>query len=97
MTYSPGKTAGWYLQQAGGPTELAQKKAIYVIRANGSVVSGQGNGWFKGSVLSTRMLPGDVLVVPEKALGGNSAWKTALETAQLIASLAVAAGVAVHF
>ncbi|MGC2110197.1 MAG: SLBB domain-containing protein [Candidatus Korobacteraceae bacterium] len=97
VTYAPGKTAEWYLQQAGGPTELAQKKAIYVIRANGSVVSGQGNGWFKGNVLNTRMLPGDVLVVPEKALGGNSAWKTALETAQLVASLAVAAGVAVHF
>lgn len=97
VTYAPGKTAEWYLRQAGGPTELAQKKAIYVIRANGSVVSAQGSGWFKGGVLNTRMLPGDVLVVPEKALGGNSAWKTALETAQLVASLAVAAGVAVHF
>ena len=97
ITYSPGKTAEWYLQQAGGPTELAFKKAIYVIRANGSVVSSQGSGWFKGNILSTKMRPGDTLVVPEKALGGSSAWKTTLETAQLLASLAVAAGVAVHF
>jgi protein involved in polysaccharide export with SLBB domain len=97
ITYQPGKTAEWYLQQAGGPTELALKKAIYVIRANGSVVSTQGNGFFKGGVLNTKLHPGDVLVVPEKALGGSTAWKTTLETAQLVANLAVAAAVAVHF
>ena len=97
ITYQPGKTADWYLTQAGGPTELALKKAIYVIRANGSVVSSQGSGWFKGSVLATKLRPGDILVVPEKALGGSSAWKNTLETAQLIANLAVAAAVAVHF
>jgi len=97
LTYLPGKTAEWYLHQAGGPTEMALKKAIYVIRANGSVVSSQGSGWFKGGVLNTKLRPGDILVVPEKALGGSSAWKTTLETAQLLASLAVAAGVAVHF
>ncbi|MGA8878626.1 MAG: SLBB domain-containing protein, partial [Candidatus Korobacteraceae bacterium] len=97
ITYVPGKTADWYLAQAGGPTELALKKAIYVIRANGSVISQQGSGWFKGNVLSTKLHPGDVLVVPEKALGGSTAWKSALETAQLVANLAVAAAVAVHF
>ena len=97
ITYQPGKPAEWYLAQAGGPTELAQKKAIYVIRANGSVVSSQGSGWFKGSVLNTKLQPGDILVVPEKALGGSSAWKTTLETASLVANLAVAAAVAAHF
>jgi protein involved in polysaccharide export with SLBB domain len=97
ITYEPGRPAEWYLAQAGGPTELALKKAIYVIRANGSVVSSQGSGWFKGSVLATKLRPGDILVVPEKALGGSTAWKTALETAQLVANLAVAAAVAVHF
>ncbi len=97
ITYVPGKTAEWYLQQAGGPTEMALKKAIYVIRANGSVVSSQGSGWFKGGVLNAKLRPGDVLVVPEKALGGSTAWKTTLETAQLISNLAVAASVAVHF
>ena len=97
ITYVPGKTAEYYLQQAGGPTELALKKAIYVIRANGSVISSQGSGWFKGNVLSAKLHPGDVLVVPEKALGGSTAWKSALETAQLVANLAVAAAVAVHF
>jgi protein involved in polysaccharide export with SLBB domain len=97
ITYIPGKTAAYYLAQAGGCTELALKKAAYVIRANGAVVSSQGSGWFKGDVLSTKMRPGDVLVIPEKALGGSTAWKTTLETAQLVANLAVAAAVAVHF
>ena len=98
VTYLPGKTAEWYLGQAGGANQTAEKKAIYVIRANGSVVSSQGGGgWFKGSVLNTKLRPGDTVVVPEKAVGGSSAWKTTLETAQLISSLAVAAAVAAHF
>jgi protein involved in polysaccharide export with SLBB domain len=99
ISWMPGKEAEWYLRQAGNTTEMALKKGIYIIRANGSVVSpgGVGAGWFKGSVLSTRMRPGDILVVPEKALGGSSAWKTTLETAQLLSSLAVAAAVAVRF
>ena len=39
ITYSPGKTADWHMRQAGGATELANKKDIYIIRANGSVIS----------------------------------------------------------
>ena len=94
ITYQPGKTADWYLKQAGGPTELAYKKGIYIIRANGSVVSSSGTGdLFSGGVLNTKMQPGDVLVVPEKFVSGSSAWKTTLETAQLLTSLALAVAV----
>lgn len=94
ITYKPGKTAEWYLRQAGGTTELANKKGIYVIRANGSVVSSGGTGdLFSGGVLNTKMQPGDVLVVPEKFVTGSSAWKTTLETAQFLTSLALAAAV----
>ncbi len=92
ITYHPGKTAAWYLKQAGGPTQLANKKGIYVVRANGSVVSSSGAAdWFSGGVLSTKMQPGDVLVVPEKFVTGSSAWKTTVETAQFLATLALAA------
>jgi len=94
ITYKPGKTAEWYLRQSGGPTDLANKKGIYVIRANGSVVSSSGTGdLFSGGVLSTKMQPGDILVVPEKFVTGSSAWKTTLETAQFLTSLALAAAV----
>ena len=94
LTYKPGKTAGWYLKQAGGPTELANKKSIYVIRANGSVVSPGGTGdLFSGGVLNTKMQPGDAIVVPEKFVTGSSTWKTTIETAQFLTSLALAAAV----
>ena len=94
ITYKPGKTAEWYLRQSGGPTQLANKKGIYVIRADGSVVSSNGTGdLFSGGVLNTKMQPGDVLVVPEKFVTGSSAWKTTLETAQFLTSLALAAAV----
>ena len=37
VSYRPGKSAKWYLSQSGGPTTTANKKAIFVIRADGSV------------------------------------------------------------
>jgi protein involved in polysaccharide export with SLBB domain len=97
ITYKPGKTAEWYLKQAGGPTQLANKKAIYIVRANGSVISSSGAAdLFSGGVLNTKMHPGDVLVIPEKFVTGSSAWKTTLETAQFLASLAIAAAAVAH-
>ncbi len=96
ISYAPGKNAGWYLQQAGGPTTLANRKDIYVIRANGSVIGqGSGSGWWKGNVLSAVMRPGDTVVVPEKIISGSSGWKNALTTAQFVSSMAIAAA-AVH-
>ena len=56
--------------------------------------SGTGD-LFNGGVLNTKMQPGDVLVVPEKFISGSSAWKTTLETAQLLTSLTLAAAVVV--
>jgi protein involved in polysaccharide export with SLBB domain len=98
LTYTPGKNAAWYLHQAGGPTELANKKQIYVIRANGSVVGrGSGGSWFSGDVLSTTIRRGDSIVVPEKVIGGTSVWKNLMDTAQLTSSLAIAARVATSF
>ena len=97
ITYKPGKTAEWYLKQAGGPTQLANKKGVYIIRANGSVVSSGGTSdLFSGGVLNTKMQPGDVLVVPEKFVTGSSTWQTTLETAQFLASLAIAAAAVAH-
>ena len=96
ITYAPGKNAGWYLQQAGGPTELANRKDIYVIRANGAVVGqGSGSGLWKGNVQSTVLRPGDTVVVPEKIITGSNGWKNALTTAQFVSSMAIAAA-AVH-
>jgi protein involved in polysaccharide export with SLBB domain len=94
ITYRPGKSAGWYLRQAGGPTNMASRKAVFVVRADGSVVGGKGSGeWFTGDVLSAELRAGDMVFVPEKALGGPPLWKNTLQVAQLLSSVAVAVSV----
>ena len=94
ITYRPGRSAGWYLRQAGGPTTLARSKAVFVVRADGSVVGGKDKGeWFTGNVLSAELRPGDTVFVPEKALGGTAVWKNTLEAAQLMSTVAIAVSV----
>jgi hypothetical protein len=96
VTYKPGKDAGWYLKQAGGPTNTANKKAVFVIRADGSVAGGSG-GLFSGGVDRTALHPGDLVMVPEKAFSGTTKWKTTLETAQLAYAVGIAIQVARSF
>ena len=97
ISFEPGRSAGWYLKQAGGPTDLANKKGIFIIRANGAVVAEGGSGLFHGSVLSTRMQPGDSIVVPDRIVGGSVWLRSLLNTAQVTSSLAIAARVATSF
>jgi protein involved in polysaccharide export with SLBB domain len=94
ITFRPGRSAGWYLRQAGGPTTLASRKAVFVVRADGSVVGGKDKGeWFTGNALSAELRPGDTVFVPEKALGGTAVWKNTLEAAQLMSTVAIAVSV----
>jgi hypothetical protein len=37
------------------------------------------------------MQPGDVLVVPEKIVGGSTVWRNVLTTAQFVSSIGLAA------
>jgi protein involved in polysaccharide export with SLBB domain len=94
LTFSPGKTAGWYLTHVGGTNGTANRKEIFVIRANGSVVGRRSGSWFGGNVLSTQLEPGDVVVVPQKIIGSSLFWKNLLTTAQLASSIAITAAVA---
>ncbi|MGB8339135.1 MAG: SLBB domain-containing protein [Burkholderiales bacterium] len=54
-----------YLQQAGGVTKDGDDKSIYIIRADGSVLSKGQTGWF-GGFGSLALSPGDAIVVPEE-------------------------------
>jgi protein involved in polysaccharide export with SLBB domain len=94
ITYMPGHTAGWYLKRAGGATSIANRKEIFIVRANGSVIGRTSHGWLGGDVLSTHLNPGDTIVVPEKILGPSVTWRNLLGTAQVVTSLAIAAAVA---
>jgi len=87
VTFKHGKDASWYLRQAGGPTNMANQKAIFVIRADGSVAGGAG-GLFNGGVGSAQLLAGDMVVVPEKAFSGTTKWKNTLQVAQLLQAVA---------
>jgi protein involved in polysaccharide export with SLBB domain len=93
VSYHPGRSANWYLTQAGGLTQLADRKATFVVRADGSVISAKNNsGWFSGDPLSSVLRPGDTVVVPEKALNvGNRNWTAILQFAQIASSAAVTA------
>jgi protein involved in polysaccharide export with SLBB domain len=97
ITYTPGKDAGWYLRQAGGATELANKSDVFIVRANGSVIGRESGEWYRGNVLGTKLQPGDVVVVPQKIIGGSMVWKNMLTSAQLLSSLAITARVALSF
>ncbi|HEX4037354.1 MAG TPA: SLBB domain-containing protein [Acidobacteriaceae bacterium] len=94
LSFAPGRTAEWYLGRAGGTNSTANRKEIFIIRANGSVVGRHSGGWLGGSVLATRLQPGDIVVVPQKILGGSLFWRNLLSTGQLAASVAITAGVA---
>jgi hypothetical protein len=97
VTYRPGRSAKWYLTQAGGPTQLADKGSIFVVRADGSIVGRNTDGLFAGSALNAALRPGDVVVVPEKATGHNQTWKTLMQTATTISSIGTSAAIAAKF
>jgi polysaccharide export outer membrane protein len=61
--FEPGLTRDDYIAKSGGATQKADRKRIYVVRANGDVISGSGTGWFRRSH-SVEMRPGDTIVVP---------------------------------
>ena len=66
--YKTEKSVEDYLKQAGGPTKDGDGKNIYVIRADGSVVSKADTSWFGGfgGFGSLALSPGDAIVVPEE-------------------------------
>lgn len=94
ITVAPGKSASWYLERAGGASQFAARKEIFIIRANGSVVGRRSGAWYDGHVLSTQLEPGDVVVVPQKIVGASQFWRNLLTVAQIASSTAITALVA---
>jgi protein involved in polysaccharide export with SLBB domain len=61
--FAQGLTSDDYIAMSGGLTQRADKKRIYVVRANGEVIANQGGRWFsRGATGNVR--PGDTVVVP---------------------------------
>jgi protein involved in polysaccharide export with SLBB domain len=68
--YGSDKNLAHYLKQAGGPTRNADEEGVFVLRADGSVVSnraGGGSGWWSSDAVQRLVaLPGDTIYVPEE-------------------------------
>ena len=59
FVFDPSRRERDYLRQAGGPDRQADKKRIFILRADGSVYSRQ-----YGNVDHATLFPGDTIVVP---------------------------------
>jgi protein involved in polysaccharide export with SLBB domain len=101
-----GKTVSFYLNRVGGPTEMAQKKQIYVVRANGFVYSKSQESGFgsakwdedtgqwsmRGDFEGIVMDPGDTIIVPQKV--ERYPWlRIVKDVTQIMYQIAVAAGI----
>jgi hypothetical protein len=88
--YKTDRASGTYLHLAGGPNRDADKKHLFIIRADGSVVSRQSaNGLWGNTFEQLRMNPGDTIVVPEK--GFNPGLRGFLDWSQLFSQFALGA------
>ena len=79
-----------YLQLAGGSNRDADKRSIYVIRADGSVISRrQISTWRKDSFDTLRIYPGDTVVIPLNLSKGASL-RAVVDIAQIVGQFGVA-------
>ncbi|HEX8961112.1 MAG TPA: SLBB domain-containing protein [Geobacteraceae bacterium] len=101
----PGKELAYYLKKAGGPTRDADEGEMYVIKADGTVVSREqssfgirwdeeGKRWNFGGFMSASLDPGDTVVVPQKM--ERIAWMREIkDITSILANVALTAGVMV--
>lgn len=101
FVHEPNATVSSYLGKSGGMTSDADRKAIYILKVDGTARSGSGWGlrwdssrgsWLSGGLMSERLDPGDTIVVPEKV--DKIAWlKETKDLTQILYQIAVTAGV----
>ncbi|MDI6808533.1 MAG: SLBB domain-containing protein [Candidatus Eisenbacteria bacterium] len=68
FVYDSGASISTYVEKAGGLTRDADKREMYVLKADGTVQSNRQEGGFLGlgGFMSSKLDPGDTIVVPEK-------------------------------
>lgn len=85
--FRPAARLGDYLERAGGVQKIGDRKNLFVVRANGTVVSRSG---FHGNLLKQPALPGDLLFVPIDA-GRGEFWARLRDITSVLFSGAVSA------
>ncbi len=87
--YQRDRRVGDYLHLAGGANREADKKHIFILRADGSVYGRESaNGLWGNNFEATKLNPGDSIVVPEKVLGSSSL-RSFLNWSQVFSQLAL--------
>jgi protein involved in polysaccharide export with SLBB domain len=92
--FRPEVKLGSYLQLAGGPNGDADKKHMFLVRANGAVVSKESvkSAW-GNEFLNLRMNPGDTIVVPDKSIKPSNL-RAFMNISQFLAQLTFSAAAA---
>jgi polysaccharide export outer membrane protein len=104
IIYTKGKNVDFYLNLVGGPTQDAEEDEIYVIKADGTVISktqksksglswdSEGRRWVSGGFMASKIEPGDTVLVPTKIT--RFVWKKELmDWTTILFQIAVSAGV----
>ena len=106
IVYAEGKTVDFYLNKVGGPTPDAEEGEIYLVKADGSVISKTQQGtfgiswdsedrrWIAGGFRAVRVEPGDTILVPSKVT--RIVWKRELmDWTTILYQIAVTTGVVI--
>jgi len=106
IIYTKDKTVDFYLNKVGGPTPDAEEGEIYLVKADGSVISktqkgafgitwdSEENRWISGGFLAARVEPGDTILVPSKVT--RFVWKRELmDWTTILYQIAVTTGVVI--
>ena len=106
IVYISGKTVDFYLSKVGGPTPDAEEDEMYLIKADGSVISKTQKGtfglawdseerrWVSGGFMIARIHPGDTILVPSKVV--RFVWKRELmDWTTILYQIAVTTGVVI--
>jgi len=98
VVYEPqNDSLGYYLALVGGPMESADRDHIFLLKANGSVVTRDNvpGGFFvfgERGLMSAKMEPGDSIVVPEKLVQPRL-MKDVKDITQILYQIAVSTGI----
>jgi polysaccharide biosynthesis/export protein len=98
IVYDPAHDSlGYYLRLVGGPTENADRDHIFLLKADGSVVTKENvdRGYFAfgdRGLMNARVEPGDSILVPEKLVQVRF-MKDVKDITQILYQIAVTAGV----
>ena len=89
FVFNPRETISEYIGKSGGTTRYAEEKDIFVLKVDGSAVARRQSGMF---FMSSKLDPGDTIVVPEKV--ERIAWMREIkDLTQILYQIAVTAGV----